>query len=88
LLSAANNERLLEQPDIEGFEYVVGYLQDLGYTTSDGHGLPYSEIESYCNLTATDLTPWEAEVIKKLSSEFASQLQKRDINDETPYKHN
>ncbi len=61
-------------------------LQDLGYTDSEGHGLSYSEMESYCNLTGVSLSPWESSTLKQLSSDFASQLQKREMNDETPYK--
>ncbi len=86
-LLLANNERLLERPDIEGFEYMIEMLQDLGYTDSEGHGLPYSEIQSYCSLVGVELSSWDASTLKKLSSDFAVQLQKRDMNDETPYKH-
>lgn len=83
---ASGDDRLLEPPDIEGFEYIIYHLQDLGYTDSEGNGLSYQEIDSYSRLTGVVLSSWDASTLKSLSSDFASQLQKRDVNEETPYK--
>lgn len=86
-LELTQDERLLEQPDIEGFDYLMYILQDLGYTDSEGNALSYSEIESYTRLTGVELSSWDVMTLKQLSSDFASQIQKRDMNEETPYKH-
>jgi len=87
LLEISDNQRLLEPPEIDGFDYILHILQDLGFTDSEGKGLSYSEIESYCNLSGEVLSSWETITLKYLSSDFASQLMKKDINEETPYKN-
>ena len=63
---------------------MIEYLQELGYTDSEGKPLSWVEIESWCALTGTILTSWEAKLLKQLSSEFAMQQNKKDYREPLP----
>jgi hypothetical protein len=77
---------LLKYPDIEGFEYIIEYLEDLGFYDKEGNGLNFQEIQAWSNLTGVELSAWEATTLKHLSAEFSSQMRKTDKDEPTPYK--
>lgn len=64
-------------PDIDGGEYLIGYLRELGFCQSNGMGvseLSFQEISAWMHATGLRLNPWEALTLKKLSSEYVAQL--------------
>lgn len=79
----------LDLPPIEAGDYLIGYLQELGYTRSSGMGpcpLDYSEVKAWQEVTHTPLNHWEALAIRRLSSEFVGALHSaEDPNAPSPY---
>lgn len=66
-------------PDIEGAEYIVELLHEVGPVGSNGYGvegLKWTEIQSWLALTGLFLCPWEILLIKQLSDDFASEYNK------------
>lgn len=77
------NDKVLELPDLECFDYMIGYLKDLGFIDSQSNGLSFTEIKNWCDLTGVDLDAWESQTLKELSSIFAIEFSKKSI--EEPY---
>ena len=67
---------LVKLPEVEGYKYLVDVFEDLGmfnYGTNGPEVVKYQEIESYCNLTGTTLTPAEVMLIRRMSQEYVSR---------------
>lgn len=61
----------------EEVRYLVEYLQALDYVEPGMAGpvrLGFGEIESWARLNGVRLNPWEAKLLRQLSSEFAREL--------------
>lgn len=66
----------LELPDIEGGEFYMELLHDLGFVRSSGFGvigIDYIELEAFLRLHQLDLNSWEIGLLYKLSNEYAAQ---------------
>jgi hypothetical protein len=54
---------------------------DLNSTRGGGFGhspITYTEIKSWCDLTQTELTPWETGVLRRLDYKFLSAVSDLD----------
>ena len=77
--SKNENDPLLNFPEIDGGEYLINLLHEVGPVGSNGYGmegLKWSEIQSWLALTGLFLCPWEIILIKELSDVFASEFNK------------
>lgn len=60
-------------PKVE-FEYLVGWLDDLGWCETNGmgvQGVSWNSLFSWNSLTGADLDPWEAETLHQASLSYA-----------------
>ena len=60
-------------PPISGCDYLISYLFEVGPTMAGSMGnapLSHSEIRAWQDNTDTDLTPWEARLLRRLSREY------------------
>lgn len=74
--------RQLEPVDIPGcLHYLMGWFCELsggrGYAESGPLPLNYSEIRAWAELTKTDPTAWEVEVIKKIDRIYLAEVMKK-----------
>lgn len=63
-------------PPLEGGEYIINLLKDVGPAISNGMGIveiPPMYLESYLNVCQLDLSGWECETILKLSKVYVNQ---------------
>ena len=75
-------------PDIGTAEYLVQMLQNVGISSNNGMGLAplsWTELDSWCKLTKTQLSPWESEMMVHLSRQYVMkhyEFDKKDIMSE------
>lgn len=58
-------------------EYLVGYLSRLDFIEPGAAGpvrLSFTEIRSWALLSGVQLKPWEVDLLRRMSSEFVSEL--------------
>ena len=83
------NSNLLKLPELEYGSHLIEFLYELGIYTVSGFGilpLSFSEIEAWKNTTKTNISSWEARVLKFLSSSYVSQHNaSEDPNCPAPY---
>lgn len=75
----------VKEPDELG--HLTIYLSELGLYRNGAMGiipLDYQEIEAWARLTKTDLKPFEATMIKKMSDAFVSQHNDTNIKSVPP----
>ena len=81
---------LAELPPLDGAEYLIDYLMELGPVASGGMGpapITYSDIKDYAEVTDTDLTPWDAHMLRHLSRVYVGQYNaSKEINSPAPYE--
>jgi hypothetical protein len=68
-----------ELPPIDGWEYLVAYLFEIGPILSSGMGhyhLTFGELDSWCKRTGIDLEAFEARWLIRLSKEYLGENQK------------
>jgi hypothetical protein len=73
------DQYLPDLPPLACGEYLVGYLMDVGPTGSGAMGptpLTYHEIAAWQTVTGTPLQPFEAQWLRRLSSEWIGEQQK------------
>jgi hypothetical protein len=66
----------LKMPEIETHQRVIQWLDEIGFYVSGANGpqvLPWTEIAAWSEMTQTAITPSEAILIRKLSSEYVGQ---------------
>lgn len=71
------NSSFLKLPNIEGAEYLVALLSEVGFVQHTGMGavaVPWTEIESWLNCTQLDLSVWEKLTLKEMSEAYATEL--------------
>lgn len=77
-------------PEIGPAAYIIQLLLDFGISTSGGFGLApqsWTELYSWSELTARELTPWESETIIQMSRVFVSHHYMYDGKDlPSPYE--
>jgi hypothetical protein len=78
-------------PDIEPFGYIIETLTRIGVALNSGngvHGITWQELDSFVRMTRLRLTGWEAEIIKRLSAVYASNVLKYDnVDAPAPYRN-
>ena len=83
------NSSFLKLPNIEGAEYLVALLSEVGFVQHTGMGatsIPWTEIDSWLRCTQLNLSVWEKLVLKEMSEVYASQLiTSTDKNHPAPY---
>lgn len=71
-------------PPVEGAEYLLGYLWEIGPTMAAG-GYPgpitHEEIKAWTELTGAELEAWEVRFIRRLSGEYLSESQRAEKAD-------
>jgi len=76
-------------PEIYRGAYLIGYLQELGFSTNTGYGptpLNFTEINAWQEATCLKLSPWEVLAIRKLSQDYIRQLgQAENPHEPAPY---
>lgn len=63
-------------PKLDGADYLISYLAEVGPAITNGMALSaigYSEIYHYASITRTQLTPWDAHMLRHLSRVYVSQ---------------
>ena len=78
----------MEFPDIEGAEYMLSHLNNLGWCSSNGMGinaLSFLEIQAYMQLTDSSLTAEEVLIIKKMSQAYVNELQDKNSIKKAPF---
>ena len=74
-------------PETDGYEYLIGYLYEVGPYVSNGMGpvpVSWQEILAWSQLSCPSLAQFEADAIKRLSAEYVSQLAKSEDADCPP----
>ena len=64
-------------PGVECGEHLIDYLQEVGPAYHGGMGLspvPFFEIDAWSRMTCTLLTPWEAQALRMLSTEYVGSM--------------
>ena len=81
---------LAELPEVDGCEYLITYLMDVGPAANNGMGqapVSYSEIKAWAELTDTRLSPWDAEMIRRLSRVYVQEsIRAKDPGAPAPYR--
>jgi len=71
-------------PDIAGLEYIATWLDDLGYVNSGVSGaipLTHGDLKGWLELTDTEITRWEINILIKLSRQYCYQSSMSDGKD-------
>ena len=71
-----DDDYMPELPPVEGGEYLLGYLFEVGPTMAAGMGaapVTHTEIAAWCGLTGIVLHPWEARFLRRLSLEYVGE---------------
>lgn len=66
----------VDLPWVEAGGYLVGYLMEAGPVDNGGMGagrISNSELRAWQTLSGIDLQPWEAQIIRRLSGEYAAE---------------
>ena len=78
----------LPLPNIDGAEYLLHHLNNLGWVSSNGMGITpisFTEIKNYIEVTESSLTGDEALLLRQMSSYYCSHLQDSNPNSKAPY---
>lgn len=68
-------------PSVDGFEHVLQWFVDLGVAD-----ITYTEIKNWSEVTATKITAWHADTLKRMSVTYTSHLNKyRDKKAPAPF---
>lgn len=79
----------LEFPKIDGAEYLLHHIKQIGYTTSNGMGLSpvsYQEIMAYSILNGLEFESWEVNCLKDMSVQYCRYVSDKNPNSTAPYK--
>lgn len=76
-----------EVPSVDGGEYLIGYLFEVGPTMAGGMGeapLSHGELRAWQDNTGIELHAWEARMLRALSLDYLAQAQKSEKRDCKP----
>lgn len=76
LKEADENSSFLKLPKIEGAEYLVAFLYEVGLLGSNGMGavpLTWTEIRNWQDCTGTALNTWELITLKTMSEAYVGE---------------
>lgn len=65
-----------EMPPLDGGEYLLGYLLEIGPTLATGAGegpLTHQEMAEWQRNTGVSLTPWECRLLRSLSQTYITE---------------
>lgn len=83
------NSSFLKLPDIEGAEYMVSLLSEVGFVMGTGMGvvpITWTELTNWLNATGLNLSVWEKLTLKEMSEVYASELSQATAKDHpAPY---
>lgn len=77
-----------EMPETVGGEWLISDLFEVGPVASGGMGISgvsWSEIEAWMRATRTQLEPWEADALHRMSGAYASAYSASQDPDQKPY---
>lgn len=78
------NSSFLKLPDIEGAEYLIALLGELGFVSHTGMGathITWTEIKNWLDTTELELSVWEKLLLKEMSEVYASELSQASAKD-------
>lgn len=67
-----------DMPPVDGAEYILGYLWEIGPTMAGGMGpapLSHGEIRSWMQNVGIELEAWESRLLRRLSVEYIAESQ-------------
>nr|WP_277923477.1 hypothetical protein [Sphingomonas sp. TREG-RG-20F-R18-01] len=67
--------------------HLVEYLIEMGMSEAAGMGmvpLSWREINAWCDRTRVDLAPWEARLIRRLSTEYLAESRRAESENAPP----
>jgi len=70
------DEREVKFPDLLGFDYVVGFLDESGTAVNGANGfipITFQELESWSRMVGIELTSWCASMVIKMSRQYCLQ---------------
>lgn len=78
-----------DEPDMPPLDcpHIIGYLFDVGPMMTGGMAaspVTYQEIDAWRRQTGIEIEPWEAQFIRRLSSDYVAQLHQSDKPDCPP----
>lgn len=83
------NSSFLKLPDIEGAEYLVALLSEVGFVSNTGMGithLSWTEINSWITCTQLELSIFEKLLLREMSEVYANELNAATAKDRpAPY---
>ncbi len=74
-------------PPIDGGDYLIDYLMEVGPTVPAGMGegaVSFTELETWARTCSLDLSGWEFRTLRRLSLEYAVQIAKSRNQDCPP----
>jgi len=81
---------LAELPEVDGAEYILAYLMEVGPVSHGGMGMApisYQEIQAWSTLTGTNLSPWDSLMLRQLSRAYVNQYnESKDPHSQAPYE--
>lgn len=80
LFTQAYVDDYLKMPEIdESFQYLIGWIHELGFAESNGMGamvISYVSIQAWSQLMQYDISPWSVKVLREMSGAFISMQEK------------
>lgn len=81
LIDAGRSAPALEPPEVTNGQYLLEYLSEIGEARSNGNTLSpidWEEITAWQHLTGTDLSTWDARMLRHLSSVYVASYHKAE----------
>ena len=77
-------------PIIKNYDYLLVYLQEIGFYQSGGMGIvpiSFTEIKAYLDLMGIRLSSFEVSTLRKMSVAYVSQHHDNYIDTEAPFNN-
>ncbi len=71
-------------PPIDGADYLLGYLFEIGPTIAAGMGagpITHGELRAWMDNVGVELQPWEVRFLRRLSHEYLAESHKAEKRD-------
>jgi hypothetical protein len=71
-------------PPVEGGEYLIGYLLEIGPTVAAGMGagpITHGELRAWMDNIGIELEPWECRLLRRLSGDYLAESRKAEKAD-------
>lgn len=76
-----------DMPPVEGGEYLLGYLWEVGPVMPGGMGavvLSWQELRAWQESIGFELDPWESRILRRLSRDYLAESHKAEKHDCPP----